>query len=182
MDAKPTRERKPVDPATVNSRIARYRDLKFTKRGHLDTFIPGYDREVVAVIGPGVLEDPSHRPAIDATDGFNVTYVKCKPGEGNALHDHETAEVFIPMAGRWHMTYGDNGEFEATLGPYDLISFPAGVMRSFKNVSDVEALLLVIVGGNDPGRIYWPASLLEMAAKHGAVLDAQGQVKKSGHT
>lgn len=168
----------PAFPASeMPKRIVRYRDMAFTHRGHLDTFIPGHERETAAIIGPGVMEDPSHRPAIPSTDGFNLTYARAKPGQGNALHDHETVEVFVPLNGRWSIRYGEDGAEEVILDPFDVISIPPGILRAFKNVSDQEACLLVIVGGDDPGHVLWPQQVIDRAAQHGAHLDVHGQVK-----
>lgn len=159
------------------SRIVRYRDMDFTHRGHLDTYIPGHERETAAVIGPGVMEDPSHQPAIISTDGFNLTYARAKPGHGNALHDHDTVEVFVPLNGRWSIRYGEDGAHEAILDPFDVISIPPGILRAFKNVSDQEACLLVIVGGDNPGHVLWPEQIIAQAAAHGARLDENGHVQ-----
>jgi quercetin dioxygenase-like cupin family protein len=158
----------------VRSRIAHFKDLKFTSHGHLDTYIPGNERELVPVIGPGVLEDPSLRPAIVTTDGFNVTYVRCEPGNGNALHDHETVEVFIPLTGKWKICWGEHGEQEAILEPWDVISIPPGVHRNFRNVGDKLATMIAIIGGNDSGKVIWAPQVLEEAKRHGASLDEHG--------
>ena len=158
----------------LRRRIAHFRDLEFSERGHLDAVIPGNEREIAAVIGGGVMEDASHAPAIVATDGFNVTYARVKPGHGNALHDHPTVEVFIPLSGRWKIAWGENGENEAILDEWDVISIPPGVNRSYRNVGEREACLLTILGGSDPGRVIWPQKVLDEAAHYGAVLNESG--------
>ncbi len=158
----------------VRNRIAHFKALEFSSHGHLDTYIPGNERELVPVIGPGVLEDPSLRPAIVATDGFNVTYVRCKPGNGNALHDHETVEVFIPLTGKWKICWGEHGEEEAILEPYDVISIPPGVHRNFRNVGDQDAMMVAIIGGNDSGKVIWAPEVLDEAKRHGVSLDEHG--------
>jgi uncharacterized RmlC-like cupin family protein len=170
---KPSAKRATAVP-NVRGRIAHFKNLKFSSHGHLDTYIPGNERELVPVIGPGVLEDPSLRPTIVATDGFNVTYVRCKPGNGNALHDHETVEVFIPLTGRWKICWGEHGEEEAILEPYDVISIPPGVHRNFRNVSDTEAMMIAILGGTDSGKVIWAEEVIEQAKRHGAELDEHG--------
>jgi mannose-6-phosphate isomerase-like protein (cupin superfamily) len=162
--------------ADVAGRVAHFRDLEFTQRGHLDTFIPGHERETVAVIGGGVMEDPSHAPAVVAADGFHVTYARVKPGHGNALHDHATVEVFIPMSGRWSIRCGAGGEHETILEAWDVISIPPGIQRSYTNIGDGEAYLMAILGGDDPGQVLWPQRTLAEAARHGATLDEHGQV------
>jgi hypothetical protein len=39
--------------------------------------------------------------------------------------------------------------------PFD----PPGVMRSFANISDKQALLLSIIGGREPGNVVWSESI-----------------------
>jgi hypothetical protein len=35
------------------------------------------------------------------------------------------------------------------------ICCPTGVMRSFENISDKPALMMVIIGGKEPGHVIW---------------------------
>jgi uncharacterized RmlC-like cupin family protein len=176
MSASAAQARPPVTPDDVAKRVAHFRDLNFTPRGHLDTYIPGHERLIAAVIGPGAMEDPSHSPAIVAKDGFHVTYARCKPGNGNALHDHDTVEVFIALTGRWSIRYGAEAEHEVVLEQFDTISIPPGILRQFKNVSDQEAILLAIIGGTEAGHVFWPDTVIAEAAKNGARLDAEGHI------
>lgn len=166
-------------PPTIDmaGRVARFAELRFSRHGHLDTYLPGHEREIAAVIGPGVMEDPNHRPAIVAADGFNVTYARVEPGNGNALHDHKTVEVFIPLSGRWSFRWGEAGEHEVVLDAWDTISIPPGVNRCYRNVGGETACLLAIIGGSDPGEVVWARSVLEAAARRGVTLDERGQVR-----
>ena len=67
---------------------------------------------------------------------------------------HSTVvEVFVPLSGRWKFNWGEDGKGEAELGPWDTISFPAGLMEGFRNISAEEGTLLVILGGPDVGEI-----------------------------
>lgn len=162
---------------TPQPEIARYRDLRFSARGHLDTFIPGHERTIAAVIGAGVMEDPEHRPAIIGADGFHVVYARVKPGHGNALHDHPSVEVFIPLDGRWEIRWGPNAEEGVILEAWDTIRIPPGVLRQYKNVGESEACILAILGGQDAGKVTWAPGVIEAAAARGAVLDAAGNVR-----
>ena len=99
---------------------------------------------------------------------------RAAPGKRAALHSHTTVEVFIPLSGEWAITWGDKGENEIVLGPWDTISIPPGVMRGFRNVSKEEAYLLALVGGQDAGRVTWPPEVLEQARHTGLALDQQG--------
>jgi quercetin dioxygenase-like cupin family protein len=161
----------------MKGRIAHFADLKFVEHGHLDTYLPGHERETSAVIGPGVMEDKTHKPAIVTTDGFNVTYARVKPGHGNALHDHPTVEVFIPMDGRWSIKWGEKGENEVILEPWDTISIPPGIARAYKNIGNKTAHIMAILGGTDPGHVIWSKRTLDEAAERGVTIDIDGKVK-----
>jgi quercetin dioxygenase-like cupin family protein len=161
----------------VAKRIARFAELPFVEHGHLDTFLPGHERETSAVIGPGVMEDSAHRPAIPVADGFNVTYARVKSGHGNALHDHPTVEVFIPMSGRWSIKWGEQGEHEAILEEWDVISIPPGIARAYKNIGSETAFIMAILGGSNSGHVIWSKRTLDEARQRGVTLDGEGRVK-----
>lgn len=154
----------------MQKRIARFGELVPIPRGFLDTAIPGHARDVFNVIGHGVTEDDSVAPAIPDARDFNVTYVRAEPGNGAALHDHETVEVFIPLTGRFAILWGEHGEHEVELGPFDAISVPPGVMRGFRCVHHEAAYLLAIQGGTDPGRVTYADDVLKRAKELGVKL------------
>ena len=163
--------------------VARREDLQPSPIAFIDTVLPGYEREAYNVIGTGVTENAELKAAIPA-DGFNVTYIRSKPGARGALHAHPTVEVFIPMTGQWAVIWNDDSDFGTTenevhLGPGDVISVPPGVMRCFKNVGSEEAWLLVIFGGTDPGKVMWPESVLDEAEQYGLRRDAGGNMVRT---
>ena len=157
-------------------RVARFDKLQVSPQAFVDTRLPGHERDIFNVIGKGVTEDSSLKPAIGDAQGFNVTYTSAEPGNGAALHAHPTVEVFIPMSGKWSVFWGDEGEEEVILGPWDVISVPVGVMRGFRNVGDSHAYLMAIIGGSDAGKVTWAESVLRQANESGLALDAQGNL------
>lgn len=163
----------------MKRRVARFADLKPSTRPLVDAVLPQYERQIYQIIGGGVIEDPAMRPPI-AADGFHLAIVRCGPGKGTGLHDHQTVEVFMPLTGRWSVIWGDAGENELQLGQYDTISIPPGVLRGFRNDSDHEALLLALVGGDDPGRVAWVPGVLEAARRQGFGLDEKGRIMELG--
>src|SRR4029077_8389796 len=89
--------------------VARLKAMKGSDLAFLDQRIPGYQREIINIIGMGVVEnmkDPRLAPKIKAgAHGFAVTYVRNTPkGHGAALHRHPTEEVFIAVKGPWGST------------------------------------------------------------------------------
>ena len=158
----------------MTARTARFEQLSASKQAFVDTRISEHERIIFNVIGAGVTEDPDLAPAIASAEGFNVTYVGADPGKGAALHSHPTVEVFIPMSGRWAVYWGDDGEQQIELGPWDVVSVPVGVLRGFRNIGDSHAHLMAIIGGTDSGKVGWAQSVLDRARETGLELDEAG--------
>ena len=166
--------RKHISKEEMAKQVAWFKELEPSSQAFLDTVIPGYQRLVYNVIGRGVTEDESLKVAITDVQDFNMTLNCVSPGNGAALHSHTTSEVFMPLTGRWSIFWGDNGENELILGPWDTISLPTEVMRGFRNVGNEDAYLLGILGGTDAGRVTWAPQVIEQARKNGAQLNEDG--------
>lgn len=160
-----------VDP--LAGRVARFDELEGNEGLFIDTVIPGYAREIWSIIGPNVGEDRGNRHAIPPED-FHLAVIRSAPGNGSALHTHTTVEVFMPLTGRWQLFYGEEEEFEVFLEQWDVCSVPPGVWRGFRNASNEDAYLLVVVGGTDAGRLEWAPKVAEEAAARGKRLDKAG--------
>jgi len=163
--------------------VARLGAMKGSDLAFLDQRIPGYQREIINIIGLGVVEntgDPALQPKIKApAHGFAVTYVRHTPkGHGAALHRHPTEEVFIAAKGAWEVFWLE-GESERTitLEPGDIVNVPIGVYRGFRNAGDdPEATLIAVVGGPDPGKVDWHPSVIEAARRTGLSVDDEGKL------
>lgn len=162
----------------MEAHVARFSDQKSSSKAFIDTRIPGHEREIFSIIGGGVMEDPEMNPPIAAQD-FHLAMIRAEPGKGAALHAHLTQEVFMPLSGSWAIFWGPEGGKEVILNPHDVISVPIHVMRGFRNVGAESAMMLAVVGGNDPGRVGWPDSMKEMAAAAGLSLDDEGNLVES---
>lgn len=69
---------------------------------------------------------------------------------GPALHVHRySTEMFVVLAGRFRITWGDRGEHATLLDPLDVIVVPRGVNRTFTAVGDADNWLMPIVVGAD---------------------------------
>ena len=163
--------------------VARLDRVKGSDLAFLDQRIPGYQREIINIIGMGVVEnldDPDLAPKIAApAHGFAVTYVRHTPkGHGAALHRHPTEEVFIAAKGPWEVFWleGD-AERRITLQPGDIVNVPIGVYRGFRNAGDdPEATLIAIVGGPDTGKVDWHPSVIAAARETGLSVDDEGRL------
>src|SRR3546814_10777198 len=88
--------------------VAKFDELEPSRQAFIDTILPVYEREAFNVIGLGVTENPDVQAAIPASGGFNVTYIRSKPGARGDLHAHPTVEVVIPLSGRWSVIWGEH--------------------------------------------------------------------------
>lgn len=157
-------------------RVAIFKDQTPSSFPLIDAVLPQFKREIFTIIGNGVLEDPNAKPAIADVDGFHLNIIKAAPQMGTGLHKHTTVEVFMPLTGRWAIQWGDTGENEIVLDPFDVVSVPIGVMRGFRNESASEALIMAIVGGTDPGRVDWVPAVTDAARARGFALDVRGKI------
>ena len=183
----PRLQGKPVPTVSVAdmeaNNVARLAAVQGSDLAFLDQRVPGYQREIINIIGMGVVEnmkDQRLAPKIKAgAHGFAVTYVRNTPkGHGAALHRHPTEEVFIALKGPWEVYWleGD-GERVVTLQPGDIVNVPVGIYRGFRNAGDdPEATLIAVVGGPDPGKVDWHPSVIEAARKTGLAVDDEGHL------
>jgi len=169
--------------AMARDNAARLHHVKGSEIAFLDQKIPGYQREIINMIGMGVVEnvaDPNLAPKIKApAQGFAVTYVRNTPkGHGAALHRHPTEEAFIALKGPWELFWLE-GETERRLrlDEGDIVNVPIGIYRGFRNAGDdPDATLIAIVGGPEPGKVDWHPSVIEAARNTGLSVDDDGHL------
>ncbi len=177
-----------VPKISVDEMESKYVAREAASRGSdlafLDQRLPGYEREIINMIGMGVTENPGDaalEPKISTpAHGFAVTYNRATNGNGAALHAHLTEEVFVPVRGAWQI-YWLEGEDERSviLEPGDIVNMPTGIYRGFRCASEApDALLLGIVGGPDPGNVTWHPSVIEAARGTGLELDEEGNLRE----
>jgi quercetin dioxygenase-like cupin family protein len=165
---------------------ARAGAVKGSDLAFMDQRIPGYQREIINIIGTGVTEnaaDPSLLPKIKLpAHGFALVYIRAEKGGAAALHRHATEEVFISVKGQWAIFWleGDN-ERQIVLDAGDVVNVPIGIFRGFRNVGDEpDSLLIALVGGPDPGKVDWHPTVIEEARKTGLYVDDDGNLVIAG--
>ena len=176
-----------MTPQDMETRIVRYGDLKPCKTAFIDAHTPGSDqKENFTIIGGGVSESADQHVHITLPHGFNIGAAGQPPRCRNSLHDHNTAEVFFVLSGRWRFFWGRWGTAgEITLEPGDIFNIPTGIFRGFENIGTDYGMIMAILGGNDAGGgVHWAPQVIEDAAEHGLVLGDNGKLydTKKGET
>ena len=157
LDAGPYQlEIRACSPAQMQERVARYTELKCPPNRYPDSHLPGRQRKNFLVIGKGLQVEGAQppMPAIPIAEGFQLGYATMKPGNGPALHNHDTNETFIAVKGTWRVTWGLDQANSVELGHLDVCSVPAFVPRTFVCLSadegEEEGLLMAIIAGDAP--------------------------------
>lgn len=162
----------------MRQRLVRYDEMIPCQEAFLDRRIDQRaGNENFTIIGPGVAESADQHVHISIPHGFNIGGARQMPHAINSQHSHETAEVFVVHSGRWKFQTGvESEDAEIELGPGDTISVPTRVFRGFENVSDQQAYLFAVLGGDDPGRVTWAPDVFEKARETGLVLLEDGSL------
>jgi quercetin dioxygenase-like cupin family protein len=177
---------KPVPKVSVETMerdcVARAKTVKGSDLAFLDQRLPGYQREIINIVGSGVTENMAEStlaPKIKLpAHGFAVVYIRAPKGGAAALHRHATEEVFISVKGQWGVFWleGDT-ERQIILDCGDAVNVPIGVFRGFRNVgNEPDSLLIALVGGPDPGKVDWHPTVVEEARKTGLSVDDDGNL------
>ena len=166
-------------PEEMEKRVVRWKTIR-PKQSRFEKN-SGIPPEAVAAIaakslylymGPAGLGGSSASPGVVSADGLVVNIAKCPPGQGPELHAHErTIETFMTLKGTFEITWGDRGEHVVRLEEFDMISVPPHVMRAFRNCGTEEALLLVLIQGENRDLSsdvqYQPALGQRLASEYG---------------
>jgi mannose-6-phosphate isomerase-like protein (cupin superfamily) len=155
---------KPITRDEMLKCVFRFNELPNSNLAFIDAVIPGHNRTLYGAIGGGTAEE-NLRSQVEMAENYHIDFIRAAPRNGAALHSHDSEETFICLTGKWKVTWGDNGEESITLGYLDGIAVPAGVMRSFENVSESEALMMAILGGKEPGHVVWSEAIHDKMAK-----------------
>ena len=164
---------------TMDDRIVRYGELVPCKTAFIDAHTPGSDqKENFTIIGGGVSESPDQHVHIAIPHGFNIGAAGQPPKCRNSLHDHNTAEVFFVLSGRWRFFWGRWGNAgEVVLEQGDIINIPTGIFRGFENIGTEYGMIMAILGGdNAGGGVHWAPQVIEDAADHGLILGENGKL------
>jgi uncharacterized RmlC-like cupin family protein len=145
-----------ISPADMHKRVARFKELKCPPNRYPDSHLPGHQRKNYLVVGTGLQMQGAQDPmsAIPIAEGFQLGYATMRPGNGPALHNHDTNETFVAIKGTWRVVWGLQGEHSLELAPLDVCAVPAFVPRTFVCLTaeegEEEGLMMAILPGYSP--------------------------------
>lgn len=143
-------------PAEMEKRIARFNDLKPTKRNYnqANVGVPGdvYAKlaadKVLKLMSPPGNKRSTAIPAVSGEPGVEIAILDNPPGHGPRMHAHmKTVECFLCLTGRYRVAWGSGAPYHVDLEPYDFIAVPPRVFREVTNIGESNALILSIVQG-----------------------------------
>ena len=131
--------------------IGRFRDKTPDWEAFEDAKIDGYRRaqhRFIGAGGSGKHDDPTVIPA----RAFTLSVMYVPPGQGNAPHTHEVEEVFFVLQGYLTVFVEDEGgrRVSRTLGPWECIACPPGVIHGYQNESLEPVYFQVMLGRGRP--------------------------------
>merc|ERR1719313_2519261 len=92
--------------------VAIYNKITPLNAALLDSYIDGYQRTTTLFFGR-IVSNPDDLPAFEEPLGYNMTYNGMATHHGNALHRHNSVEIFVALDAPFEIAYGSNGEFKA---------------------------------------------------------------------
>jgi len=131
--------------------VARFSDRVPDWNAFSDASIEGYRRAQHRFVGAGASGKHNDQTIVPAGN-FTLSIMLVPPGQGNAPHTHEVEEVFFILQGRCvvFIEDEDGNRLSAELGPWEMISCPAGVIHGYINETDEPVYLQVMLGRGRP--------------------------------
>jgi len=158
-------------PMRADFAVAKYSKIKPLNAALLDSYIDGFQRTTTLFFGR-IVSNPDDVPAFLEPLGYNMTYNAMVTGNGNALHRHNSVEIFVALDAPFEIAYGTQGQYKALLQPWDIVAVPAEAIHSYKNLGQDGGQILTFLCGKPS--ITWAPGVVEGARKKGAVCDDSG--------
>jgi mannose-6-phosphate isomerase-like protein (cupin superfamily) len=116
-----------------------------------------FRRGVLRYVAPASPDGTNPYGTIESR-GFTLSCIHVPPGGEGAEHVHGDAEeAFFMLEGSLRVAIHRGGEVAyRTISALDMVVFPPGVHRSFKNVGSVPALFCVMIGSGRPQPPQYP--------------------------
>jgi hypothetical protein len=139
---------KPCSREEMLARVARFADRQADPGAFPDLKGQGGARSVAYCISPGKLGGPA---PIGQAHNFHLSISTLSKGIRPTVHSHPYNEVFMPLNANFRLLWGENLEQSLDLAPFDIVSVPAGVFRTFENLDEHDGCMMAIFDhGGDP--------------------------------
>ena len=159
----------------MRQRVVTREERAWSKDALIDSCLPGHASEMAPVIGYGISQDRDHAPKITNPHGFSIEWLKLPPGQSVSRHRIAQKQVVMAYAGSVAIALNAPGdEVEMAVDPWDTASVPADAWRSIRNVSDVEAELILITAGDGRKVPEWAPEVLDAVRAAGRTVDKSG--------
>jgi mannose-6-phosphate isomerase-like protein (cupin superfamily) len=167
-----------TDPQDLRARMNRYLMRRETRQEDWEAFSfegnPKARRAQLRYIGGGASarhDDPNTVPA----EHFTLSVMLLPPGAEGAAHGHDVEEIFFVLQGQATCFWYENGvEVAEQMGPWDMLSSPAGVLHGFRNESPEPVYIQVMLGeGKPPLPTYDDTTLEDRKRDHAQSLPHQ---------
>ena len=174
-------------PAEMAQRIVRFAGLQWSGNALLDSHLPGCGAQMAPVIGLGMTQDRNHAAQVSNSHGFSIEWLKLPAGGNVSRHALAEKQVLVVYRGSVEIAVQTDENSVATVSTvrqvaagtsegWDSFAMPADCWRSYRNLGDTEALLLVMTPGDGRKSINWAPEVVAAAGEMDRALDANGFV------
>lgn len=138
----------PCSREEMFARVARFADRKPDAGAFPDLKQQKGQRSVSYVLSPDGLGGPA---PIQQPHNFHLSISTLSKGIRPTVHSHPYNEVFMPLNARFRLFWGEELTESIDLEPFDVVSVPAGVFRTFENLDQQDGYMVAIFDhGGDP--------------------------------
>jgi mannose-6-phosphate isomerase-like protein (cupin superfamily) len=149
-----------VSPEEVLRNVVRFKQVVPNWEAYPEAALPAFQRALYRYIGSAAGVDQRVPPAV-ATGDVSVALAYADPGRGAPLHDHTAQEIFFALTGSWRIYFGDEGQEQVILEPWDAVLVPQGIQRGFANAGNQPGYLMAIITRGDEPFPDYSSSVLE---------------------
>lgn len=163
-------------PEDMIKRVVKFDDLNWSEEALLCSKTQGGACAIAPVIGWGMTEDREHEPPIYNPHGASLEWLKIPAGNAVKCHRSTETQVLKIHQGCVEITLNrpQDGTVSNTLTSKDIISIPQNAWRTFTNVGDDDAYILVVNNGDARNRLEWDNAVIQDAKHNGFGLDISG--------
>jgi quercetin dioxygenase-like cupin family protein len=164
-------------PEAMLQRVVRWKDLRWSTEGLLDSCLPAHGAAIAPVIGLGISQSRSAIPPVANSHGLSIEWLRIPAGGQVDWHRLGHKQVVIAKRGALMVKIkGDDGVYEQTLHgtekAWDAYALPDQHWRSLHNTGSDTAYALLVTSGDEKKKIEWAPEVVAAAASAGWTMDA----------